>query len=152
MSTERYHQQLSFLSPADAEMVELMRFFVREASRLYNVDRARVGGTGSFVNAPRDAYELLRPHMEHLAQEELRVVTLNTRQEVIASPTVYVGNLSAAIVRPAEVYRSAILDAAASIVVGTSMPAARYDGRARLWNRSPWRHTTPLGMPVVPPV
>ena len=37
-------------------------------------------------------------------------------------------------------------------VVGTSIPAVTYDVYPNAPNRSTWRHTTPFGFPVVPPV
>ena len=47
---------------------------------------------------------------------------------------------------------SAAMRPTSSGVVGTSMPADMYAVNANAPNRSTWRHTTPFGLPVVPPV
>ena len=46
--------------------------------------------------------------MAALEREELRVLLLNTKNCVLRETTVYVGNVSAAIVRVAELFRDAV--------------------------------------------
>ncbi len=47
------------------------------------------------INCPQDADSLLGPEMSALAQEQLRVLLLNTRNQVMAQRIVYQGNVSA---------------------------------------------------------
>jgi len=69
------------------------------------------------VSSPADAAQLLMPEMGHLDQEELRVIVLDTRNNVLKIPTIYKGSLNTSVVRVAEVLRSAIeLQGAAQIV------------------------------------
>jgi DNA repair protein RadC len=59
----------------------------------------------------------------HLTREELRVVLLDTRNGVLAMPTVYVGNVSAALVRIAELFRDAVRLHAARLILVHNHPS-----------------------------
>ena len=75
------------------------------------------------INCPQDAHRLLGPEMSALAQEQLRVLLLNTRNQVTAQRIVYQGNVNSSIIRPAEVFRAAIIDSAPSIVIAHNHPS-----------------------------
>ena len=75
------------------------------------------------VRSPADAANMLMPEMGLLDQEELRVVLLDTRNRVIAIPTVYRGSLNSAAVRVGEVFKDAIRMNAASILVCHNHPS-----------------------------
>ena len=47
------------------------------------------------INCPEDVHRLLGPEMSALAQEQLRVLLLNTRNQVRGQRIVYQGNVSA---------------------------------------------------------
>ena len=70
------------------------------------------------IRGPRDLAARLTADLGHLPREELRVVLLDTRNGVLAMPTVYRGNVSAALVRIGELFRDAVrLHAARMILV-----------------------------------
>jgi DNA repair protein RadC len=70
------------------------------------------------IRGPADLAQRLVTDMGHLEREELRVVLLDTRNGVLASPTVYRGNVSVALVRVGELFRDAVrLHAARTILV-----------------------------------
>ena len=75
------------------------------------------------INCPQDVYDLLGPEMKGLAQEQLRVMLLNTRNKVMAQRIVYQGNVNSSIVRPAEVFRAAIVESAPSIIISHNHPS-----------------------------
>ena len=75
------------------------------------------------INCPQDVFNLLGPEMSALAQEQLRVLLLNTRNEVMAQRIVYQGNVNSSIVRPAEVLRAAVIESAPSIVIAHNHPS-----------------------------
>ena len=75
------------------------------------------------INCPQDVYSLLGPEMSVLAQEQLRVLLLNTRNCVMAQRIVYQGNVNSSIVRPAEVLRAAVIENAPSIIVSHNHPS-----------------------------
>ena len=75
------------------------------------------------INCPQDVFNLLGPEMQGLAQEQLRVLLLNTRNQVMAQRIVYQGNVNSSIVRPAEVFRAAIVESAPSIIISHNHPS-----------------------------
>ena len=75
------------------------------------------------INCPQDVFNLLGPEMSALAQEQLRVLLLNTRNQVMAQRIIYQGNVNSSIVRPAEVFRAAIIDSAPSIIISHNHPS-----------------------------
>ena len=79
------------------------------------------------ITTPRDVYDLLGPEMSALAQEQLRVLLLNTRSQVVGQRVVYQGNVSSAIVRAAEVLRPAVVEAVPSIIVSHNHPSGAAD-------------------------
>jgi DNA repair protein RadC len=66
---------------------------------------------------------LLMAEMYGLEQEELRVVLLNTRNQVIDVVTVYRGTLNSSLVRVPEVFKEAIRRNALSIIVAHNHPS-----------------------------
>jgi DNA repair protein RadC len=75
------------------------------------------------IQSPRDAANLLMTEMASLEQEHLRVLLLNTRNEVLSIQEIYVGNVNATVVRPAEVLRPAVKDNAPAIIVAHNHPS-----------------------------
>ena len=75
------------------------------------------------VRSPSDLANLLMPDMAYLEQEHLRVVLLNTKNQVLAVPEVYVGSLNTSVVRVAELFREAIRQNAAAVIVAHNHPS-----------------------------
>ena len=75
------------------------------------------------INSPQDVANLLQAEMATLEQEHLRVLLLNTRNQVLRTVEVYVGNVNSSIVRPSEVFRPAVRDNAPSIIVAHNHPS-----------------------------
>ena len=75
------------------------------------------------ITTPGDVHKLLAPEMSGLAQEQLRVLLVNTKKVVVGQRVVYQGNISSAIVRPAEVLRPAVVEAVPSIIVSHNHPS-----------------------------
>ncbi len=75
------------------------------------------------ISCPQDVYNLLGREMSALAQEQLRVLLLNTRNQVMGQRIVYQGNVNSSIVRPAEVLRAAVIESAPSIVIAHNHPS-----------------------------
>ena len=70
------------------------------------------------VRSPRDVADRMTPDMGRLEREELRVVSLNAKNVVQRVSTVYVGNVSASLVRVGELFRDAVrLDASGVVLV-----------------------------------
>ncbi len=75
------------------------------------------------ISCPDDVRRLLGPEMAPLAQEQLRVLLLNTKNHVMGQRVIYQGNVSSAIVRPAEVFRPAVMEAVPGIIVSHNHPS-----------------------------
>lgn len=75
------------------------------------------------VTSPADAANLLMSEMAFLEQEHLRLVLLDTRNRVLATPTIYIGSLNTSVVRIGELFRIAIKDNAAAMIVVHNHPS-----------------------------
>ncbi len=75
------------------------------------------------ITQPGDVARLLMLEMAYLAQEQLRVICLDTKNHVIAQQSVYQGTINSSAVRAAEVFRPAITRACLSIVVVHNHPS-----------------------------
>lgn len=75
------------------------------------------------VSSPADAANLLMSEMMLLEQEHLRVILLNTRNEVLGMPTIYQGSLNTSVVRVAELFKEAIRANAAAVIVVHNHPS-----------------------------
>lgn len=75
------------------------------------------------IAAPADAANLLIPDMAMLEQEQIRTILLNTRQEVIGLPTIYVGSVNTTTVRIGELFRDAIRQNATALILGHNHPS-----------------------------
>jgi DNA repair protein RadC len=75
------------------------------------------------IRSPRDVAERLQPQMGSLPREELRVLLLNAKNAVLRDPLVYQGNVSAALVRVAELFRDAVRIHAAGLIIVHNHPS-----------------------------
>lgn len=75
------------------------------------------------ITSPLDAANLLMLEMGSLEQEHLRTLLLDTKNRVLASPTVYVGNVNSSIIRVSEIFREAVRENATAIIVAHNHPS-----------------------------
>jgi DNA repair protein RadC len=75
------------------------------------------------VRTPADLADRLVLQMGRLEREELRVVLLNTKNAVLRVATVYVGNVSASLVRIGELFRDAVRNDAAAVILVHNHPS-----------------------------
>ena len=75
------------------------------------------------IRGPHDIAARLTADLGHLTREELRVVLLDTRNGVLAMPTVYRGNVSVALVRIGELFRDAVRLHAARLILVHNHPS-----------------------------
>lgn len=75
------------------------------------------------VRSPADAANMLMAEMSLLPQEHLRTVLLDTRNRVLAIPTIYIGSLNSAQVRVGELFRAAIRANCAGIILVHNHPS-----------------------------
>jgi DNA repair protein RadC len=75
------------------------------------------------IRTPADAAHILIPRLGLLEQEEVHVVSLDTRNRIVKEEMVYRGSLNSASVRVGEIFRSAIRDNAAAIILAHNHPS-----------------------------
>lgn len=75
------------------------------------------------VSSPSDAANLLMSEMALLEQEHLRVILLDTRNRVLNMPTIYIGSLNTSVIRIGELFKPAIKENAAAIIVAHNHPS-----------------------------
>ena len=75
------------------------------------------------ISGPRDVWRLMRGELECLGHEEFHVVLLNAQNVPIGRRQVTRGILDASLIHPREVFRSAILNNAASLVLVHNHPS-----------------------------
>jgi DNA repair protein RadC len=121
----RQHAGLRSLAQAsDAELASTPGLGAAKAARLaaaFELGRRSVTDWPSgrwTIRSPGDIARPLTADMGRLEREELRVLSLNTKNVVQRATTVYVGNVSASLVRVGELFRDAVrLDAAGIVLV-----------------------------------
>lgn len=84
--------------------------------RLESLDRLQ-------VRAPSDVADALMLEMSLFEQEHMRVVILDTKNNVIAVDEVYKGSLNTAVVRIGEIFRAAIRKNACSVILVHNHPS-----------------------------
>jgi len=75
------------------------------------------------VKSPADIATLLQGEMSFLEQEEMRVVLLNTKNQVLSVPRVYKGSINTSLVRVSELFKEAVRENCAALVVVHNHPS-----------------------------
>ena len=75
------------------------------------------------VRSPSDAANLLLPEMGLLEQEQLRTILLDTKNQVVAIPILYVGSVNTTMIRISELFREAIRRQCPSIIIVHNHPS-----------------------------
>ncbi len=82
--------------------------------------------TPTKISSPSDTVSVL-DGIIHEEQEHFAVVTLNGAHEVIKTHIVSKGTINRALIHPREVFRPAILDNSASVVIAHNHPSGNLD-------------------------
>ena len=109
-------QQVKGVGPAKAVEIKAALELGRRLTATQPQERPK-------VSSPGDAANLLMSEMMFLEQEHLRVILLDTRNTVLATPTIYVGSLNTSVVRIGELFRAAIKENAAAVIVAHNHPS-----------------------------
>jgi DNA repair protein RadC len=75
------------------------------------------------INSPADAANVIMYEMRALDQEVVKVLLLDTRNRLIAVVEVYRGSLNTSMIRVGELFREAVKQSAASIIVAHNHPS-----------------------------
>lgn len=84
---------------------------------------ASVGEARAVIRDPQDAVDLIMPELRDLHQERFKGVFLNTKGEVLKTPTITLGTLDASLISPRELFREALGCGTASVIVAHNHPS-----------------------------
>lgn len=87
---------------------------VKEKSMLYS---------NRFIRSPEDSYQCIKPFLECRDREYFIVVTLDTKNQPTSINICHIGNLNSSIVHPREVFKTAVLTNASSILIAHNHPS-----------------------------
>lgn len=75
------------------------------------------------IRSPREVVTLIRKEIADSDREVLLLLVLNVKNEVIALHHAHIGSLNASIVSPRELFKTAILNNAGSIIIAHNHPS-----------------------------
>jgi DNA repair protein RadC len=77
----------------------------------------------SRIRTPEDVLQIVSPALRDLAAEEFHVLALDTQSQVLRDVTVTRGLLDSSLVHPREVFRAALAEAAAGVILVHNHPS-----------------------------
>jgi DNA repair protein RadC len=108
--------QVQGVGPAVAARISAALELGRRLAREGPLERSRISG-------PADVFERCAPSLRDLAQEEFRVLLLNTQHAVLRETVVTRGTLDTSLVHAREVFRGAVVESAAAVILVHNHPS-----------------------------
>ncbi len=103
------------IGKAKIQKIECLRELIR---RLYQAKIENI----TTIRCPKDIFEYMAD-MQHIKQEQFRIIILNTKNRVIRQKIISQGTINMALVSPREIFNAAIKTMAASIVLVHNHPS-----------------------------
>ncbi|MBN2109609.1 MAG: DNA repair protein RadC [Methanosarcinaceae archaeon] len=75
------------------------------------------------IRSPADVYSLLYPKMREQKRERLVALLLDTKNQVLREEIISIGTLNANIVHPREVFKAALMESCASVIISHNHPS-----------------------------
>ena len=91
-------------------------------------------GERPVIKSPADAANLLAD-MSTLEQEVMRTVLLDTKNRVLAMPTVYAGSVNTTVIRVSELFKEAVRQNCASVIVAHNHPSGDPTPSPVIWRK-----------------
>lgn len=106
-------------STSNSKRIDIVTIkLVKEKSILYNIRK---------IANPVDAANLLKQFIENSDREQLVVCALDTKNQPTSINIASIGTLNSSLVHPREIFKSAILGNAASIIIAHNHPSGITD-------------------------
>ncbi len=96
---------------------------LRAAFEIGKRNAAFVDAARPLIRSPQDVANLLIPELAGELREQFRAMLLDTRNQVQCVKTISIGSLNASIIHPREVFKEAIAQSAAGIIVAHNHPS-----------------------------
>src|SRR5690554_73685 len=77
----------------------------------------------SRVSSPGDVAELVMPRLRFLKQEHFLVIHLNTKNKILSEETISKGTLDSSLVHPREVFKTAVKNSSAALILVHNHPS-----------------------------
>jgi DNA repair protein RadC len=109
-----------------ATLIDLARENLRLLAELvsrYEVGHVTAPVDDRIVRSPSDVVEFIGAELTDLAQEQLRVVLLDTKNRILGTQLIYQGGLNATVVRLADCFREAVARNAAAVIFCHNHPS-----------------------------
>jgi DNA repair protein RadC len=112
---------------------------------------AEVADDDAPIRGPADVFRRMLPRLRGLPQEEFHALVLNTRHRVVREVAVTRGILDASLIHPREVFRIAVVEGAAGVVLVHNHPSGdpTPSGEDRVVTRQLVEAGRALGIPVL---
>lgn len=103
------------------------------------------------IRGPADVFRRMGPRLRDVAQEEFHALLLNARHRVVREVLVTRGILDASLIHPREVFRLAVSEGAASVILVHNHPSGdpTPSGEDRAVTRQLARAGRALGIPIL---
>lgn len=75
------------------------------------------------IRSPADVYSILYPKMREQKRERLVALLLDTKNQVLREEVISIGSLNANIVHPREVFKAALMESCASVILSHNHPS-----------------------------
>lgn len=117
-SLREVKEELPLLGITKIQRLKLEAFFTM-AIRFSKENR----GNKIKITTPEIVSDLLTDEMKFLQKEEFRILILDTKNQITKVETISIGTLNASIVHPREVFKTALLNSANSIILVHNHPS-----------------------------
>jgi DNA repair protein RadC len=130
--SQRILNQYNFKQLSRINLTQLMKVHgIKESkaaqiSACFEIARrleSRTDETKPKINSPEDVYRLIYPRLREEKKEMFIEICLDTKNQVIKEETISIGSLNANVVHPREVFRTALAESAAHIIVAHNHPS-----------------------------
>ncbi len=75
------------------------------------------------ICSPKDVYTLMYPKMREQKKEKFITLCLDTKNQILREEVISIGSLNASIVHPREVFKSALMESSASVIMIHNHPS-----------------------------
>ncbi|WP_037352660.1 DNA repair protein RadC [Selenomonas sp. FC4001] len=102
---------------------------VKKADKLYVIKEVirrimeETPNDNPVIHGPEDVSKFFMPKLLHETKEHFMIAVLNTKNRIIAAPTISIGSLSASVVHPREIFKEAIKYPCAGIILVHNHPS-----------------------------
>jgi DNA repair protein RadC len=112
-------QNIKGIGPAKATQLKAVFELARRLERENNTGHEHK----NIIRSPQEVVGLLRNQLRGKKKEHFLLISLDRRNQIIDIQTISIGNLDSSVVHPREVFKAAISDIAASVILVHNHPS-----------------------------